>query len=53
MDAKIKVLHTRPSAAKGFYIIGSEFEELSERGRQNLLTLLQTVDRMERGLAEA
>jgi hypothetical protein len=52
MDAKIKVLHTRPSAAKGFYIIGSEFEELTESGRQNLLMLLQTVDRMERGLAE-
>ena len=52
MDAKIKVLYTRPSSTKGFYIIGSRFEELNEDNRQNLLTLLHMVNRMEQDLAQ-
>lgn len=52
MDARIRVLHVRPSTAKGFFVIGSEFEHLSEQDRQNLLTLLHTLDRMEKDLAQ-
>jgi len=51
LDAKVRVLHSRPSPAKGFYVIGSEFEELGEQERQNLLTLLHMVDRFEKDLA--
>jgi hypothetical protein len=49
--AKIRVLHARPSGANGLYIIGSEFDELSELDRQNLLTVLHTIGRMEEDLA--
>jgi hypothetical protein len=51
LDAKIRILHTRPSSAKGFYILGSEFEEMGEQDRQNLLTLLHMVGRLEKDLA--
>jgi hypothetical protein len=51
MDAKIRVIHIRPSTANGFYVIGSRFEGLSELDQQNLLTLLHTVNRMEKDLA--
>lgn len=51
MTARIKVLHTRPSATSGFYVIGSEFRELGEQDRQNLLTLLLTIGQMEEDLA--
>ncbi len=51
MTARIKVLHTRPSTTSGFYVIGSEFDELSEQDRQNLLTLLLTISQLEEGLA--
>ncbi|RJP21802.1 MAG: hypothetical protein C4520_09090 [Candidatus Abyssobacteria bacterium SURF_5] len=52
MRATIKILHARPSRAKGFYKIGSEFEDLSEEDRQNLLTLLHMVERIEKDLAQ-
>ena len=49
--AKIRVLHARPSESNGLHIIGSEFDELDERERQNLLTVLHTISRMEEDLA--
>lgn len=49
--AKIRILHARPSETNGLHIIGSEFDELDEGERQNLLTVLHTISRMEEGLA--
>jgi len=49
--AKIRVLHARPSGTNGLHIIGSEFDELGEHDRQNLLTVLHTITRMEEDLA--
>ncbi|MBI4832867.1 MAG: PilZ domain-containing protein [Candidatus Lindowbacteria bacterium] len=48
--ARIKVVHTQPSATQGFYVIGSEFAELAEEESQNLLILLDTINRLEEGL---
>ncbi len=52
LDAKVRVRHIRKSSAKGFHVIGSMFEELTEDNRQNLLTLLQMVSRLENDLRD-
>ncbi|RJP72404.1 MAG: PilZ domain-containing protein [Candidatus Abyssobacteria bacterium SURF_17] len=46
----VNVLHSRPSATGGFHIIGSQFTDLDEHDRQNLLTLLRTIAHLEEDL---
>lgn len=50
VKAKIRVMHKRSSAKNGFYIIHSEFSEVSGRNRQNLLILLDTISRLQEDL---
>jgi hypothetical protein len=52
LAAKIKVLHSRHSEKNGFFVIGSQFEEMSEGDRQNLHFLIATIERMENDLAQ-
>lgn len=52
VTARIRVLHARPSMTNGFYIVGSEFDDLEECEKQNLVTLIHTIDRFEEDLAE-
>lgn len=51
VSAKIKVIHARRSAKDGFHLIGSQFDEMSESDRQNLLVLLDTIGRLEKDLS--
>jgi len=50
--AMIKVIHTKQSEKRGFYLIGSEFHEISEQDKRNLLVLLDTVGRLEQDLSQ-
>jgi hypothetical protein len=50
--ARIRVLHTRRSPKKVFYLIGAEFEEISGSGKQGLLLLLDTITRVEADLLQ-
>ena len=50
--AKIRVLHSRHSEKDGFFVIGSQFEEMSEGNRQNLHLLIATIERMEDNLSQ-
>jgi hypothetical protein len=52
VNARIKVLHIRDSSSSGFFVIGSKFEEINERSRQNLLVLLDTINRLEDDLSK-
>lgn len=51
--ATIKALHIQRSERSGFYLVGTEFEEISARDRQNLLLLLDTIGRLEKDLNQA
>ena len=53
LSARIKVLYSRSSSNDGFYIIGSQFAEMSESDKQSLLILLNTIQRMEQNMQEA
>lgn len=50
--AMIKVTHTHQSEKSGFYRIGSEFHEISEQNKRNLLVLLDTIGRLEQNLSQ-
>jgi hypothetical protein len=50
LSARIQVLHAQYSKKNGFYSIGSRFEEMSELDRQNLFSLIATINRMQHDL---
>ena len=52
LATKIRVLHSRHSEKHGFFVIGSQFEEMSEGDRQNLHFLIATIERMEENLSQ-
>ncbi len=52
LSARIEVLYSQSSSNDGFYIIGSQFSEMSESDKQSLLILLQTIQRMEHDMQE-
>jgi hypothetical protein len=52
LAARIKVLHSRNSEKNGFFVVGSQFEEMSEGDRQNLHFLIATIERMENNLSQ-
>ena len=51
LSARIRVLHSRQSEKKGFFAVGSRFEEISESDRRNLLQLIATINRMRHDLS--
>jgi hypothetical protein len=51
-EATIRVLHLRRSRRTGLFVAGSTFESLSEGMRRDLVILLDTVDRLQRGLSQ-
>lgn len=51
LSAKIKVVHSRHSEKNGFFVVGSQIEEMSEGDRQNLHFLIATIERMENNLS--
>jgi hypothetical protein len=51
--ARLRVVRACRSARNGLYVIGAEFEEISEQDRQNLLALLDTIGRLEQDLSGA
>ncbi len=48
----LEVIHTRRSNRRGFFLIGSRFEDMDERDRRSLLVLLETISRLEKDLSE-
>jgi hypothetical protein len=53
VTGKIRVIHARPSMTNGFYIVGSEFDDLGEHGKQSLIMLMHTIGLFEDDLAQA
>ena len=51
-EVTIRVLHLRRSRRAGFFVVGSTFESLTEGARRDLLILLDTVGRLQRGLSQ-
>ena len=49
--ARLRVVHACRSARNGLYVVGAEFDEISEQNRQNLLALLDTIGRLEQDLS--
>jgi hypothetical protein len=51
-DRSIRALHLRRSRRTGLFVVGSTFESLSDDMRRDLVILLNTVDRLQRGLSQ-